>query len=82
MRNMFGRVLFCFGKSLKRYGINSSLNFWWNLSVKEFGPTLLFVGGFLFSLFFFLAVPTVCGSSQARDRTCAPAAAAVTTLDP
>ena len=37
------------------------------------------------SLFFFLAAPMACGSSQARDRTRATAvteAATVTTLDP
>ena len=37
-------------EELSRTGVSSSLNFWWNLPVKLFGPGLLFVGRFFITV--------------------------------
>ena len=47
-KNEFGSILFStsFWKSLRRIGVNSSLNIWLNSSVKPSGAELFFVGSF------------------------------------
>lgn len=45
-----------FWRNLRRIGINSSLNVWWNSPVKPSGPRLLFVGKILIDSIFLLVI--------------------------
>ena len=46
-------------KSLRRIGVNYSLNVWWNLPLRPSGPRFFFVGGVLIADLIYLFVRDV-----------------------